>query len=221
MAVTTQDGWLVGDAVPEPADGLYWHPDRGMRVLMPARGIVAAAFPSRPGAPKRCRLCRAAIASRARSLWGPAATGTAWAPTSTSFNPARPAVEALLSHAFWQRIEVVGSLLHLAVLRREAATTVDLAVRFEDGGLGVLAIWSGPDDRIHPMAPWAELGAAVAALADSGIPLAKAVVVWVGGDGAVKVEAKPADTALGAWVDAVDLERALRGYSEGVPNANP
>jgi hypothetical protein len=130
-------------------------------------------------------------------------------------------VEALLSHAFWQRIEVVGSLLHLAVLWREAATTVDLAVRFEDGGLGVLAIWSGPDDRIHPMAPWAELGAAVAALADSGIPLAKAVVVWVGGDGAVKVEAKPADDALGAWVDAVDLERAMRGYSAGVPNVNP
>jgi len=213
MAVTTQDGWLVGDAVPEPADGLYWHPDRGMQVLMPARGIVAAAFPSQPGAPERCRLCRAAIASRARSLWGPAAAGTAWAPTSTSFNPARPAVEALVSHAFWQRIEVVGSLLHVAVLRQEAATTVDLAVRFDDGGLGLLAIWSGPDDRIHPLAPWAELGAAVAAMADSGIPLAKAVVVWAAADGAVKLEAKPADEALGAWVDAVDIKRTLRRYS--------
>ena len=219
--VTTENGWLIGDAVPESSEGLYRQPAPGEAFLMPVRAIVDPACPSQPGAPERCRLCRAAAASYARSLWGPAATGTPWAPTSKSFNPARTAVEAMLNHGFWQRIEVVGSLLHLAVLRREAATTVDLAVRFEDGGLGVLAIWSGPDDRIHPMAPWAELGAAVGAMADSGIPLAKAVVVWVGGDGAVKVEAKPADAALGAWVDAMDLERALRGYSAGVLNANP
>ena len=219
--VTTENGWLIGDAVPEAAEGLYWHPAPGGKVFMPVRAIAEAVYPPRPGAPERCRLCRAAAANYARSLWGAAATGTAWAPASKAFNPARQAVEALLSHAFWQRIEVVGSLLHLAVLRQQAATTVDLAVRFEDGGLGVLAIWSGPDDRIHPMAPWAELGAAVAAMADSGIPLAKAGVVWVGGDGAVKLEAKPADAALGAWVDAVDLERALRGYSAGVLDAKP
>ena len=219
--VTTENGWLIGDAVPEPSEGLYRQPAPGEAFLMPVRAIVEAVYPPRPGAPERCRLCRAAAASYARSLWGPAATGTPWAPTFKSFNPARTAVEAMLNHGFWQRIEVVGSLLHLAVLRREAATTVDLVVRFEDGGLGVLAIWSGPDDRIHPMAPWAELGAAVGAMADSGIPLAKAVVVWVGGDGAVKLEAKPADAALGAWVDAVDLERALRGYSAGVLNAKP
>jgi len=219
--VITQGGWLVGDAVPEPAEGLYWHPSPGGKVLMPVRGIVAAGFPSQPGAPERCKLCRAAAASYARSVWGPSASGTPWAPTSRTFNPVRPAVEALLSHAFWQRIEVVGSLLHVAVLRQEAATTVDLAVRFDDGGLGLLAIWSGPDDRLHPMAPWAELGAAVAAMADSGIPLVKAVVVWVGGDGAVKVEATPADTALGAWVDAADLERTLRRYSlVGVQHAS-
>jgi hypothetical protein len=211
MAVTTQGGWLVGDAVPEPADGLYWHPDRGMRVLMPARAIVDAAFPSQRGAPERCRLCRAAIASHARSLWGPSATAKPWAPSSRTFDPARPAVEALVSHGFWKRVEVVGSLLHVAVLRHEAATSVDLAVRFEDGGLGLLAVWSGPDKRIHPLAPWAELGAAVAALADSGIPLAKAVVVWVD-DGAVKLEARPADEALGVWVDATDLERARRRH---------
>jgi hypothetical protein len=213
MAVTTQGGWLVSDAVPEPAEGLYWHPDRGMRVFMPAREIVARAFPSQPGAPERCRLCRAAIASHARNLWGPSASGKPWTPSSQSFDPARPAVEALVSHGFWKRIEVVGSLLHVAVTRQEAATTVDLAVRFNDGGLGLLAIWTGPDDRIHRLAPWAELGAAVAAMADSGIPLAKAVVVWVAADGAVKLEAKPADEALGAWVDAVDMERTLRRYS--------
>jgi hypothetical protein len=39
------------------------------------------------------------------------------------------------------------------------------------------------------------------------------VVVWAAADGAVKLEAKPADEALGAWVDAVDMERTLRRYS--------
>jgi len=213
MAVTTQGGWLVGDAVPEPVEGLYWHPGRGAQVLMPTRAIVDAAFPSRPGAPERCRLCRTAIASHARSLWGPAASGRPWVPISRTFDLARPAVDALVSYGFWNRIEVVGSLLHVAVLRQEAATTVDLAVRFHDSGLGLLAIWSGPDDRIHPLAPWAELGAAVAAMADSGIPLATVVLVWAAADGAVKLEAKPADEALGAWVDAVDMERTLRRYS--------
>jgi hypothetical protein len=215
MAVTTESGWLNGDAVPQPAEGLYHFHDRelGTRVFMPARDIVARAFPSRPGALPRCPLCREAAASYARSLWGPSATGKAWRPTSSRFDPARQAVEALLSHAFWGRVEVVGSLLHVAQVRREAATTVDLAVRLSDGDLGLLAIWSGPDERIHPQAPWAELGAAVAAMADSGIPLAKAGVVWVGGDGEVRLEAKPANDALGAWVDAVDMDRTLRRYS--------
>lgn len=212
--IRSEDGWLIGNAVPEPAEGLYWHPEPGGRVLMPARAIVDAAHPSRYGAPERCRLCRAAAASYARSRWGPTATERAWAPTGKTFDPARPAVEALVGHGFWERIEVIGSLVHLAVLRQEAATTVDLAVRFADGGLGLLAIWPA-DDRIHPATPWAELGAAVAAMADSGIPLAKVVVIWTAAEG-VRLEARPADEALGAWLDAVDLERCLRGMARGI-----
>ena len=232
MAVTTESGWLIGDAVPEPADGVYWHPDRGMRVFMPAREIVARAFPSRPGAIGRCPLCREAAASYARSLWGPAATGTAWRPTSSRFDPARQAVEALVSHAFWQRNEVIGSLVHIAQPRHQAATTVDLAVRLPDGGLGLLAIWSLLKDPeppppgvlrlplVHPQAPWAELGAAVSSCADSGIPLAKAGVVWVAADGAVKLEAMAADDALGAWVDALDLARWASGRAAEVQHAS-
>jgi hypothetical protein len=234
MAVTTQDGWLVGDAVPQPAEGLYHFHDRelGVRVFMPARDIVARAFLSRPGAQQRCPLCREAAASYSRSLWGPSATGLAWRPTSSRFDPARPAVEALLSHAFWGRIEVVGSLVHIAQPRREAATTVDIAVRLSDGGLALLAIWSLLKDPeppppgvlrlplVHPQAPWAELGAAVAAMADSGIPLEKAGVVWVGGDGEVRLEARPADDALALWVDALDLARWASGRAAEVQHAS-
>jgi hypothetical protein len=213
VTVTTRAGWLVGDAVPEPPEGLYWHPEPGGKVLMRVRSIVEVAYPDRPGAPARCQLCRAAAANYARSRWGPGNTDQPWAPTSTRFDPARPAVEALLGHPFWSRNEVVGSLLHVAVLRQEAATTVDLSVRLEDGGLGLLAIWSGPNNRIHPLAPWAELGAAVAACADSGLPVEKAGVIWVAGSGAIKLEARAGDEALRIWVDAVDLERTSRRYS--------
>ena len=211
MGAILRDGWMVGDAVPEPAEGLFWHPAPGGRVLMPARVVVSQAFPDRYGAPGRCKLTRAAVASYARSRWGPAAKATPWAPTAASFEPVRPAVEALLGHGFWERLEVIGSLVHLAVIRRDAAVTTDLVVRFADGGLGLMAVWSGPDERLHPMAPWAELGAAVAALSDAGFSLSKAVVIWSGAAG-VRLEARPVDDALGAWLDAVDLERCLRKH---------
>lgn len=58
-------------------------------------------------------------------------------------------------------------------------------------------------------APWAELGAGVAALADAQIPIEKTVVVW-SGPGGVQLEAKPAQEALDLWCEAVSLARAYR-----------
>lgn len=217
--VTTENGWLVGDAVPEPADGVYWHPSPGGKVLMPAWSVATAVFGNQLGAPQRCRLCRAAAVSLARSRWGPGATGEAWAPTAAAFDPARAHVEALVAHGFWDRLEVVGALVHLALPKRDAATTIDLAVRFADGELGLLAIWGDAAPLMRPEVAWAELGAAVAAMADSGIPVAKAVVVWVEGPAdapKVRLEARPGDQALGLWVDALDLERSQRRHLPGV-----
>jgi hypothetical protein len=218
--VSTENGWLVGDAVPEPAEGLYWHPSPGGRVLMPAWQIASAVFAGRQlDAPQRCKLCRSAAISLARSRWGPGATGEPWAPTAAAFNPVRSHVEALVGHAFWERVEVIGALVHLALPKRDAATTIDLAVRFADGELGLLAIWGGVAPLMRPELAWAELGAAVAAMADSGIPVAKAVVAWVEGPGdapKVRLEARPGDQALGLWVDALDLERSQRRYLPGV-----
>lgn len=176
---------------------------------MPVPAIVSQAFRSKLTAPPRCKLIRSAVASYVRSRWGPGASGELWAPTAATYDPVRSQVEALLRHRMWERVEVIGSLLHLAVLRHEAATTVDLAVRFEGGGLGLLAVWSGPDEAIHPLAPWAELGAAVAAVSDRGLTTARVGVIWAGETG-VKVEAKGPDEALGLWVDATDLARRLR-----------
>lgn len=219
MVIVTENGWLVGDAVPEPAEGLYWHPSPGGKVLMPAWRIGAAVFGGNlPEAPQRCKLCRSAAISLARSRWGPGATGAPWSPAAAVFDPVRSHVEALVAHAFWDRVEVVGTLVHAALLSRDAATTIDLVVRFADGELGLLAIWGGAHPTMRPELAWSEVGAAVAAMADSGIPVAKAVVVWAEGPAdapKVRLEARPGDQALGLWVDALDLERSQRRFLPG------
>lgn len=253
MPVSIQDGWVLGDAVAVPAEGLYtWEsPELGTRILMPVKAITDRAFPY-PVLPERCKLCRRAAANYARSRWGPAAKPEPWKPTAKFFDPARLQVEALLGHRFWERFDVIGSLVHLALPTAEAAVTIDLVVRFLDGGLGLLAIWTGPrpaePQREIPntwlakaqesssealgeavrlygktlaqgaadvdllRAPWAEMGAAVAAFADAGIPVAKAIVIWVQGE-QIKLEARPPQDALALWVDAVSLARAkTRGH---------
>jgi hypothetical protein len=242
MPIRIADGWISGDAAPVPAEGLYLGPSGPTQILMPAKQVAADAYRS-PVIPERCKVTRGAIANFARSRWGPAATSTPWSPAGLTYDAVRPQLEALLSHRFWERFDVIGSLVHLALPRQEAAVTIDLVVRFEDGGgLGLLDFWPGPPSRIaeapqdwrkraqgnanlvealrlhdqahakapqEQRAPWAELGAGVAAMADAQIPVEKAVVVWSGAAG-VQLEAKPAQEALDLWVDAVSLARAYR-----------
>jgi hypothetical protein len=242
MPVTIRDGWMSGDATPVPAEGLYLGPEGPTQILMPTRQYAVEAYRA-PAIPERCKLTRGAVANYARSKWGPAATDTPWSPAGPAYDAVRGQLEALLSHKFWGRFEVIGSLVHLALPRQEAAVTIDLVVRFDDGGgLGLVDVWPGPPrkttevpqawreraqgsegltealrlmDQAISKAPqeqravWAELGAGVAALADARIPVEKAVVVWSGPTG-VQLEAKPAQEALDAWVDAVSLARAYR-----------
>lgn len=205
--VTLDSGWLVGDAIPEPAEGLYWAGERltGL-VLMPVSAIVGEALGAAQPAP-RCKLRRSAAISYARSRWGPAA-GQPWAASAAVFDPVRPAVERLLGHPFWDRLEAIGAGVHLGVLRHDAAVTADLVVRFADGGHGVLAVWSEP---VPPLAAWADLGAAAAALSDAQLPLTKAVVVWAMDD-KLQLEARPVDAAIGSWLEALDLARTMRRH---------
>lgn len=124
------------------------------------------------------------------------------------FDPVRPAVERLLGHSFWDRLEAIGAGVHLGVLRHDAAVTADLVVRFADGGHGVLAVWSEP---VPPLAAWADLGAAAAALSDAQLPLTKAVVIWAMND-KLQLEARPVDAAIGSWLEALDLARTMRRH---------
>lgn len=211
MVTVHGDGWLIGDAIPEPTEGLYWAGERLTgRVLMPVSSIASEALLT-TAPPPRCKLRRAAAIGYARSRWGPAA-GQQWSAAAPAFDPARAAVERLVSHEFWDRLQVIGAGVHLGLLRHDAAVTLDLAVRFQDGSQGVMAIWSEP---VPDLAAWAELGAAAAALSDAGVSLSKAVVIWALDD-RVRLEARPVDAALGSWLEALDLARTMRRHRLGV-----
>jgi len=213
--VTTQNGWIVGDASP-PSGGMYscptpaWLPDwEGEEYpLEPVKLLIDMAFPS-PGAPARCQLTRLAAASYAQSVWGPKRRETPWQPTASRWDPERPEIEALLAHPMWGGLDVVGSLIHLALPRHQAAVTLDLVTRSrKDGLLSAFSIWNGPHPRINPKAPWADLGAAVAALSDADMPIERAGVIWVN-DGKVRLQVaktEKVDAVVACWLDVLDSQ---------------
>jgi hypothetical protein len=213
--VTTENGWIIGDASP-PSDGMYSCPrpawltgwDGEEYPLEPVKLLIDMAFPS-PGAPARCQLTRLAAASYAQSVWGPKRRERPWQPTSSRWDPARAGIEALLAHSMWAQVDVVGSLVHLALPRHQAAVTLDLLLRSRrDGLLSAVSIWSGPDPRIDARVPWADLGASVAALTDAGIPIERAGLIWVGEAG-IKVESQQGpvvDGLVEIWVDAINCQ---------------
>jgi hypothetical protein len=210
--VSTQDGWIIGDASP-PSGGMYLCPTPAWLTgwegeeypLEPVRLLIDMALPS-PGAPARCQLTRLAAASYAQSVWGPKRRETPWQPTASRWDPERPEIEALLAHSMWGGLDVVGSLIHLALPRHQAAVTLDLVTRSrKDGLLSAVSIWS-PHPRINPKTPWADLGAAVAALTDAGVPIERAGVIWVSAEG-LKFEVRQGaevDAVVACWLEVLD-----------------
>jgi hypothetical protein len=186
---------LTSDCIPEPAEGIFWHPaPPDGRILLPAATIVAQGLPSKKNAPIRCKEIRSAMIKKAKDI------------NYKAINPSR-AVNSILSNNFWERIKVELTLIHLALPRNDAAVTIDLMARFKDGKLAILAAWpEDPDKLINSDAPWAELGAAVAATADRGVLVDKVGLIWAGDDGC-KLEAADPNKALGLWCDAVNLSK--------------
>ena len=114
-------------------------------------------------------------------------------------------IDQLIGHQLWERMEILGAMIHLVIPQHDAAVTVDIAARLGNKGLGLLSVW--PDDAvIHPEAPWAELGGAVATLADRGVMVDVCSAIWVGTE-KVRIKLRNSDEVLQAWVDALDLAR--------------
>lgn len=235
MITTTENGWIIGDAKAEviekqftcnpPPIPLYscQKPDKyitpegsfpchGDRLLLrPAFETINHAYSSLGY--ERSKVLRGAVAQWVRSRWGDA--GETWEPTDSKYDDIRPGLEKLFSHKVWDRFSVIGSILHLAIPKRQVAATIDLAVRFNDsGGLGLISIWNGPDLRTHPSAVWADLGAAAEAMEINGLPIEKLGVIWVANEG-IKIEAKAGldegvNECQNLWFDAIRLANHAR-----------
>ena len=186
---------IKSDCTPEPAEGIFWHPGpTDGKILMPAAVVVAGGFPSDRAAPPRCKALRMAMIGRARDK-------------DYKPKPGNPAVAALMADGFWKRITIEATVLHLALPRNDAAVTIDVIAQFKDGKRALLAVWpQDKDELINPSAPWAELGAGVAAASDRGLMVDKVGLIWAGEQGC-KLEAADPNKALGLWCDAVDLHR--------------
>lgn len=186
--------WLQGDNVkPVPEDGLYL---AGEKILRPAMSIIQDGYCMNHSVNGRNKLLRAAAISYAKNKdWKP----------SVKFDSARLMIDQLLGHQLWERMEILGAMIHLIIPQHDAAVTVDIAARLGSKGLGLLAVW--PEDvKISTCVPWAELGGAVATLADRGVMIDVCSVIWVSPD-KVRIELRNSDESLQAWVDALDLAR--------------
>lgn len=236
MITTTENGWIVGDAKAElvekqstcnpPPTPLYsckkpekyitpegsFPCDSDRLLLRPAFETINYAYPS-PGY-ERSKMLRGAVAQWVRSKWGSDGEEI-WSPIDSKYNEIRPGLEKLFSHKLWDRFTVIGSILHFAIPKREIAATIDLAVRFNDGGaLGLISVWNGPDLRVHPKAAWADLGAAAEAMEINSLPVEKLGVLWVNNEG-IKIEAKSGvdegvNECENLWFDAIKLAKHAR-----------
>jgi hypothetical protein len=182
------------DIRPVPEDGVYL---AGEKVLMPVMQIISDVYLIPARAPGRNKLLRAAAINYAKNK--------EWKPNA-KFSEVRPMVDILLKHQLWERIEINAALVHLALMKHEAATTVDIIGILGDKGHGLLAVWPSDLGQVPAEAPWAEMGAAVARLADRGIMIDVCSLVCVDNE-KVKIDLQKADDALGLWVETLSLSK--------------
>jgi hypothetical protein len=182
------------DIRPVPEDGVYL---AGEKVLMPVMQIISDAYLIPVTAPGRNRLLRAAAINYAKNK--------EWKPNA-KFSEVQPMVDILLKHQLWERIEINAALVHLALMKHEAATTVDIIGMLGDKGRGLLAVWPSDLGQVPAEVPWAEMGAAVARLADRGIMIDVCSLVCVDNE-KVKIDLQKADDVLGLWVETLSLSK--------------
>jgi hypothetical protein len=183
--------WIKGDDVkPVPEEGLYI---AGEKILMPAMNIISEAYNLPPSFSGRNKLLRAAAISYAKNKdWKP----------SDKFNSVKPMIDILINHKLWEKMEILGAMIHLIVPQHEAAVTVDIAANLGSKGLGLVSVWPSGLGGAPAVAPWAEMGSAVATLADRGVMIEVCSLIQVS-DEQVKIELHNGDEVLQAWVDAL------------------
>lgn len=180
--------------------------------LLSAQQILDSLYPrSLLEAPARDSVVVRAFINYANSLFNPAAASRGpWAPTMAPFTSAVGTIGPLIAHPFWQQLEVLTSPLHLRHRRLPVATSADVLVRFRNGGdIGIGICYSGKADQINPERVAAELGAGLALLGDTQGWWPRRGFVLFCSPGKTTVEVIDADTAVPAWIDALDIYRFM------------
>jgi hypothetical protein len=198
---------------PDPGSGLYVRPDGSTAV--PAKKLIDWAYPPPPGQPERNRAVRAACATHARFVAGKGpAVDLAKIPDAE-----RPTVGTLVGHRFWERLDVLGAPVHTSYPGDPFATTIDLLVRFKDGGKnGVASVQTAAKGGVRQEAVMAELGAALYHLGDiHRTSIAKAFVIWVQ-PAKVELEMIDADSCTLEWYQAIQLSRWQERREEAEKN---
>lgn len=187
---------------PDPGSGLYVRPDGSTAV--PAKKLIDWAYPPPPGQPERNRAVRAACATHARFVAGKGpAVDLAKIPAAE-----RPTVGTLVGHRFWERLDVLGAPVHTAFPGDPFGTTIDLLVRFKEGGQNAVAsLQTAPKDGVRRYAVMAELGVALHILSDvHNTLIPKAFVIWAQPQ-KVEIELLDADACTIEWFHAWKLCR--------------
>lgn len=217
---------------PEPATWFSIPPERALEVavdgnfstaagetLLSAQRLLSRIHPKyplqRPGGPDPV-VVEACIAF-ANSLYNPAAAPRGrWTPTVEPFTSALPTIEPLISHPFWQQLEVLAAPLPLRHRRLPVATTADLLVRFCNGNdIGIGMVQTGAPDQLNPERVAAEVGAAVALLNDTYNWWPRRAFVLFCSPGKTIVELIDVDSALSCWLDAIHLYRWATALTGG------
>jgi hypothetical protein len=183
---------------PSPADAAYRTPE-GL-LAQPAGLLIDRVHRPPPDRPQRDRAIRQAVSRYATARFRDGVMLQA----DGARLPATAEVAALVGHAFWDRLTVIAAPAHLLCRRRMLATTVDLLVRFDDGGLGVALVQTSPAEQQNAEGLTAEIGAAVAMLNDQRQEVSKAFLLWITG-GRVRIEMVDPWEGLRAWVDVVGV----------------
>lgn len=198
MATEAPAGWLhTHPCAPSPADGAYRTPE-GI-LAAPAGTLIDRLHRPHRDRPPKDRAIRQAVSRYATARFRDGIR----LQVDGSRLPATPEVAALVGHGFWDHLTVMAAPAHLLCPRRLIGATVDLLVRFEDGGLGVALVQTAPKELLIPAALEAEVGAAVAMLNDQRQEVARAFLLWIGGGG-VRLEMVEPGKALLGWCGVVE-----------------
>ena len=159
--------------------------------------------------PPRPRLLRRALALHLRSLHHPVISSRQgpWQPTHRDYRSLLHQISPLLAHPIWINNQILAAPWTLYLPRISAYGHVDAVIQHPDQTIGIVILQAAPRIEERVRAAQAELGAAIASIADHHGPhITHAVTLWPSSPDA-QAEYHHPDRCLGLWCDACDLSR--------------